>query len=450
MRGEQRRRARERQAVEMNALNEPTEADWRQLAPVLDEAMDELDEAERDALVLRYFEQRELRAVGAALGVSDDTAQKRVSRALHKLREHLSRRGVRSTASALPIVLSANAVQAAPLGFAASLTVTVLTSVPRSSTAPFSKLLAMINMKTAILTIGLVGAIVALGIQQINTHHQLRAAQASVAEQAGEIQALRTANEQLLRQANELNRLREEAKDVLRLRAEIARLRLEQAALEKLASQAAQTGTNIPVKEPAVLITAKFISVPTKELGDVVWVRAVNGGSDLMDDYEVRSMVEALKSVSGAEFLSEPRIQTANDTPASLSATQEVPWNGTNFDVGETLHVEPHYSTNSNVITLDFAAELTRFIDTSSQQDESQRVLRTATITNSTSVVSGRSILLRQDLEDQGHVIGSTNTAAGPKSLLLVVTPTLVRDDGSVYRLQRVIKREEETGPIGR
>ena len=169
-----------------------------------------------------------------------------------------------------------------------------------------------------------------------------------------------------------------------------------------------------------------------------------------MDDREVRSMVEALKNVSGTEFLSEPRIQTANGAPASLAATQQVPWNGTNVNVGETLHVEPHYSTNSDVITLDFAAGLTRFIDTSIQQDESQRILQTATITNSTSVVSGQSILLRQDLEDQGRVIGSTNTATGPKSLLLVITPTLVRDDGSVDRLVRVIKREEVTVPAGR
>src|SRR5215471_18335241 len=91
MRGELRRRNRERLAVEMNALNESSEVNWKQLAPVLDEAMDELDTTDRDALVLRFFERREFRAIGAALGVSDDTAQKRVSRALEKLRELLAK-----------------------------------------------------------------------------------------------------------------------------------------------------------------------------------------------------------------------------------------------------------------------------------------------------------------------------------------------------------------------
>src|SRR5437867_7624570 len=169
-----------------------------------------------------------------------------------------------------------------------------------------------------------------------------------------------------------------------------------------------------------------------------------------MDDHEVRSMLEALKNIDGMEFLSEPRIQTANGAAASLSATQQVPWDGTNVNVGETFHIDPHYSTNSNIITLDLAAELTCFVDTSIQQDESQRVLRTTTITNSTTVVNGQSILLREDLKDQGHLIGSTNTATGMKSLLLVITPNLINDDGSTYRLERVVKRQEITGPSPR
>src|SRR5262249_756522 len=89
MRVELRRQNRERKALEMNTMNEPSEADWNQLAPVLDEAIDQLDTTDRDALVLRFFEQQDLRAVGAALGITDDAAQKRVSRAVERLRELL-------------------------------------------------------------------------------------------------------------------------------------------------------------------------------------------------------------------------------------------------------------------------------------------------------------------------------------------------------------------------
>src|SRR5439155_24663202 len=116
--------------------------------------MDELDGADRDALVLRYFERRALRAVGAALGVSDDTAQKRVSRALDKLREHFSRRGISSTATALSIVLSANAVQSAPAGLAITIsTAAALAGTPfaTSTTATHIKAIAMTTLQTTII-----------------------------------------------------------------------------------------------------------------------------------------------------------------------------------------------------------------------------------------------------------------------------------------------------------
>ncbi|MGI8601873.1 MAG: RNA polymerase sigma factor, partial [Verrucomicrobiales bacterium] len=119
---ERRRRAREQEAATMNALTYPTsDPQWREVAPLLDDALDHLLTQDRDAIVLRFFERRELRAVGEALGVSDDTAQKRVSRALEKLRAFLARRGVTSTAGALSAVLVSQAVTAAPPGLAATL-----------------------------------------------------------------------------------------------------------------------------------------------------------------------------------------------------------------------------------------------------------------------------------------------------------------------------------------
>ena len=119
---ERRRRNREKEAALMNAMT-CSSADplWHEVAPLLDDALDRLPDPDRNAIVLRFFERRELRAVGAALGVSDDTAQKRVSRALDKLRDFLSRRGVTSTAGALSAVLSAQAVGAAPPALATTL-----------------------------------------------------------------------------------------------------------------------------------------------------------------------------------------------------------------------------------------------------------------------------------------------------------------------------------------
>jgi RNA polymerase sigma factor (sigma-70 family) len=123
IRGERRRQAREREAVAMRTLNEDEEQEslWSQMAPVLDDAMNRLGPRERDAIVLRFFERKPLRAVGEALGVSEEAARKRVDRALHTLRALFRRRGVSLSAAALASVVAAKSVSAAPAGLAASL-----------------------------------------------------------------------------------------------------------------------------------------------------------------------------------------------------------------------------------------------------------------------------------------------------------------------------------------
>ena len=120
VRKESRRQLREQIASEMNAMN-ATAPDWTHVEPFLDEAMHALDETDRAAVLLRYFENKSLREVGQTLGTTDDAAQKRVSRAVERLREFLSKRGVTVGASGLVVVISANAVQAAPAGLAATI-----------------------------------------------------------------------------------------------------------------------------------------------------------------------------------------------------------------------------------------------------------------------------------------------------------------------------------------
>jgi RNA polymerase sigma factor (sigma-70 family) len=113
LRGEQRRRRREREAVEMQATND-AEAIWGEMAPWLDTAMAQLSETERSAVLLRYFQNRSLRDVGQALGLSEDTAQKRVARAIEKLRRLLYRRRVAVSSVALTGLLSTHAAQLVP------------------------------------------------------------------------------------------------------------------------------------------------------------------------------------------------------------------------------------------------------------------------------------------------------------------------------------------------
>ena len=114
LRTEYRRRTHEQEAAQMQP--EPNDSAWEQIAPHLEEAMARLRDADRNAVVLRYFENKDLKTVGSSLGVSEDTAQKRVARAIEKLRGFFRKRGVALPAAALGAALGSHAVQAAPAG----------------------------------------------------------------------------------------------------------------------------------------------------------------------------------------------------------------------------------------------------------------------------------------------------------------------------------------------
>jgi RNA polymerase sigma factor (sigma-70 family) len=147
-RDEYRRRTRERQAMEQLIPDSDAAPDWQHLRPVLDEAMAELDDADYDTLVLRFFENQNFRAVGAAIGVSDDAAQKRVARALEKLREMLSRRGIRASAAALSALIPANAIQSAPAGLAAAISAAALAGSAAFTTSTLLSTTKVIAMTT--------------------------------------------------------------------------------------------------------------------------------------------------------------------------------------------------------------------------------------------------------------------------------------------------------------
>ncbi len=103
-----------------STLNDPGPDVWPQVGPLLEDAMARLNEKERNAIVLRFFEAKPLKEVGEALGTSEDAAKMRVNRALEKLRHFFHSRGIAHTAAALAAAISGNSVQAAPAGLAAA------------------------------------------------------------------------------------------------------------------------------------------------------------------------------------------------------------------------------------------------------------------------------------------------------------------------------------------
>jgi RNA polymerase sigma factor (sigma-70 family) len=135
IRSEIRRARREQEALMQTAPNESEPDVWPHIAPLLDDAMAGLSETDRHAVVLRYFDGKSLKEVGAALGGSEDAAKMRVSRAVEKLRNFFAKRGVTTSAAALTVTLSANSVQSAPALLAKSVTaIAVAKGVTASST----------------------------------------------------------------------------------------------------------------------------------------------------------------------------------------------------------------------------------------------------------------------------------------------------------------------------
>ena len=122
VKGEIRRQRREQEAYMQSTLTEPDTAAWEQIAPLLDEAMGCLGETDRNAVVLRFFENKTAEEAGALLKLNTAAAHKRVNRALEKLRKFFINRGVTLPATLIAGAVAANSVQAAPAGLVVTVT----------------------------------------------------------------------------------------------------------------------------------------------------------------------------------------------------------------------------------------------------------------------------------------------------------------------------------------
>jgi len=222
VRSEVRRRAREQEAAAMNQLlaNEP-DVTWEVIAPQLDAAIGELNETERDALMLRYFERKSAREMAGLLGTSEEAAQKRVNRAVDSLRETLSKRRLTIGVAGLAAVISANAVQSAPIGLAA----TIL-----GGTAITTHTIG-IAMIYKVLILSATAFAVGLGIYSSHLQSQnksLRQQQATLQDQIGQLQREHNdATNQLAELLEENAQIESSANqsELLSLRGEVARLR---------------------------------------------------------------------------------------------------------------------------------------------------------------------------------------------------------------------------------
>ncbi len=164
--------------------------DWERLRPVLDEAVDGLKDGDREAVLLRYFQNLSFAEIGARLRLSENAARMRTERALDKLRRRLARRGVSSTAAALSVLLSEQAFATAPANLAASVTSAAVSVAPATGwTVVVANVLA--NKPAA----AVIGAALAVGLTVVGWTF-------ADTEAAAELTTLRAENARLVRAAS--------------------------------------------------------------------------------------------------------------------------------------------------------------------------------------------------------------------------------------------------------
>lgn len=243
-----RRRAREQEATAMNELlaAEP-DAVWEQIAPHLDGALSELTEPDRDVLLLRYFERKSAREMAEMLGISAEAAQKRVNRAVDRLRECFASRGVAVGASGLVVLISTNAVQAAPVGLAVTVTSAATlagaaVTAAATTTATTVQTIAMTTLQKVVITTALAAAIgTALfevrEVKQMRAQHQASQEQiASLTAQIEELQQERdVARQQLASVSADLAKAQQNqnSSEVLKLRGQVGVLLRDNEAIGK-------------------------------------------------------------------------------------------------------------------------------------------------------------------------------------------------------------------------
>jgi RNA polymerase sigma factor (sigma-70 family) len=245
LRRERRRVIREQESVAMQQGE--TAPDWLRIKPRLDAALGQLSETDRDAVLLRFFEQRSLSEVGSALGMEEDAARKRVSRALEKLRTALAREGITTTSDALSGALTSHAVQAVPAALSAGILATSLAA--GSAAAASGTTIELFAMTTKMkVTIAAAAVMAGAGTPMFLQHQEnrtLRAENEALIAQSSQYAALAAENERLFNQValaanngvpeeqqaelnrlrGEVARLRGEANDAQQLRQEINRMR---------------------------------------------------------------------------------------------------------------------------------------------------------------------------------------------------------------------------------
>jgi len=235
VRGENRRRDREEKFMREPTNETAPDADWEKIRPTLDDAMHELKESDRAAILLRYFENRPFAEVGARLGLNENAARMRVERALEKLRAVFTKRGI-TTAATLASVISANAIQVAPTGLATTLTAASLTTAG-TGTFTLLKIMTATKLKLAVSAVLIASAATAIVTQRQNLE-KLHQQSALLQQQLAQLETEKADLSNQLASAGNSSKLTDDQfNELLKLRGEVGVLRRQAGEFAQLQTQ---------------------------------------------------------------------------------------------------------------------------------------------------------------------------------------------------------------------
>jgi RNA polymerase sigma factor (sigma-70 family) len=455
VRSEQRRHAREQKALAIDDLDSAPDLSGdhaARLRPAIEEAMQGLDEADREAVLLRYFENRDFKSVGTALAISDDAARKRVVRAVERLRAILEGRGISSPESALMATLSGVAALSAPAELHPSIIRSALAVSAGSSSGIASTLSQMTPLKTALVLTGLAVGLGTPALFQRQANLRLRAEKESLAVQLADVQAAQTklrADESA--DEEELARRRKEHSELLRLRDEVTRLRLARPEEAKPGAARTEAEDQVLVNQQ-VTLEVKFAKLPAPVLRKLA-LEAIGidisgaGVAAILTDPQLRSLVHAFEQQTGADILATPRVTTLNNQQANVEVvgigTGDPDAGGTKL--GPSLDVVPVVSADRLTINLLTTARLVEL--TSAQDDtgaERKQVLQTA-VSGHAVLKDGQTAVLCQWVGRSEN--GSTAPVEDPACLVVLVTPTLIDPAGNrIHPAEEIAAKDITTG----
>jgi RNA polymerase sigma factor (sigma-70 family) len=431
IRSDVRRRAREQQAAAMNeSVSGEFAALWEQIAPQLDAALAMLSQNDHDALLLRYFQNKSMREVAEVLRTTENAAQKRVNRAVERLRKILARHGVLAGTGDLAVSISAHAVQSAPAGIASASSSAVLLASAASKIETTTKGFMILQKAVAITAVAAaVGtALYAFHLQnEIRSFRQRESLLTRQLEQTG-----RDRDDALNRAAlleRECQTFQKGLRDLAGLRAEVTRLRSMPSSPASRPATASTEKTS-PATNVQVLLEAKFISLPDNALDSlgIQWTPdAEGGGHGLLTADQLQEISQALKNTDDTCIIAAPRMTTLSGRQTEVASETPVQLSGTNANIGPALDVMANFSTNDSTFNLQCIARFSELIG-----DPLQPHLWTLNAANRATLPRGQTMVLKRELPANAWLPDYTNTTGLPRSLVVLVTPEAIDSSGNL------------------